>query len=323
MTARPYRRHLNSAEDLVTPYEAVRAGFVTMAMAKNHQATPFVQQARALKAAISSLSGPRELLDMPQIEPSLLVAAGVSDKATAYLENSDRRNAILALIENHLEPQGDNWIEELLYRFLLTRGDSLGGMMRNIAGALAQRKTTRAIFSALGVIGKAYRYWDSESGLWLSKPENDVDIELRTKGIAWESHGASRVLVFNIKVPAVNKNVDMCLLNCSPEELPTERMSRLVYQSNELYIALGELKGGIDPAGADEHWKTANTALKRIGQAFGDSPQQPLLFFIGAAIEKDMASEIWQQLESGALANAANLTNETQLASLCLWLCEL
>lgn len=323
MTARAYRRHLNSAEDLVTSYEAVRAGFVTMAMEKNRQATPFIQQARALKAAISSLSEPRQLLDMPQIEPSLLVAAGVSDKATAYLQDSDRRNAILALIENYLEPQGDNWIEELLYRFLLTRGDSLGGMMRNIAGALAQRKTTRAILSTLGVIGEAYRYWDSESNLWLSKPENDVDVEFRTKGIAWQSHGASRVLIFNIKVPAVNKNVDMCLLNCSPEDLSTERMSRLVYQSNELYIALGELKGGIDPAGADEHWKTANTALKRIGQAFGDSPQQPLLFFIGAAIEKDMAAEIWKQLESGALANAANLTNETQLAALCLWLCEL
>jgi len=69
--------------------------------------------------------------------------------------------------------------------------------------------------------------------------------------------------------------------------------------------------------------KTASTALKRTGQAFSDSPQQPLLFFIGAAIEKDMAAEIWNQLESGALANAANLTNDTQLASLCLWLCTL
>ncbi len=323
MSTRPCRRHLNSADDLVTPYEAVRAGFVAMAMEKNRQATPFIQQARSLRAAVSGFSGPFELLDAPHIEPSLLVAAGVSDKATAYLQESDRREAILALIRNYLEPQGQNWVEELLYRFLLTRGDSLGGMMRNIAGVLAQRKTTRAILSALGVIGETYRYWDNESDLWLPKPENDADVELRVKGIAWQSRGANRALVFNIKVPAVNKNVDMCLLNCGPEDLSTGRVSRLIYQSNELYLALGELKGGIDPAGADEHWKTASTALKRIRQAFGDSPRQPLLFFIGAAIERDMATEIWNQLESDALANAANLTNDTQLASLCLWLCEL
>lgn len=323
MSTRPHRKHLKSAEDLVTPYEAVRAGFVAMALEKNRQATPFIQQARALRSAVGGFSRPLDLLDAHHIEPSLLVAAGVSDKATAYLQDSDRREAILALIQNYLEPQGENWAEELVYRFLLTRGDSLGGMMRNIAGALAQRKTTRAILSALGVIGETYRYWDSESNLWLPKPENDADVELRIKGIGWQLRGASRTLVFNIKVPAVNKNVDMCLLNCGPEELSTERTSRLIYRSNELYLALGELKGGIDPAGADEHWKTASTALKRIGQAFGDSPQQPLLFFIGAAIEKDMAAEIWNQLESAALANAANLTNESQLASLCLWLCEL
>ncbi|HAJ78349.1 MAG TPA: hypothetical protein DCO75_01135, partial [Fibrobacteres bacterium] len=29
-----------------------------------------------------------------------------------------------------------------------------------------------------------------------------------------------------------------------------------------------ELKGGIDPAGADEHWKTAKTAIDRIVSAF-------------------------------------------------------
>ena len=32
----------------------------------------------------------------------------------------------------------------------------------------------------------------------------------------------------------------------------------------------GELKGGIDPAGADEHWKTGNSALVRIRKAFED-----------------------------------------------------
>jgi hypothetical protein len=49
----------------------------------------------------------------------------------------------------------------------------------------------------------------------------------------------------------------------------------------------------------------------------------PHTFFIGAAIESKMATEIWRMLESGKLENAANLTNEEQIASLARWLCSL
>ena len=323
MNAKPYLQHLKSASDLVTSYEARRAGFVSLALEKNRQATPFVQQARALKVAAARAVTPLDLLNLEDIQLSLLVAAGVSDKATNHLQDGDKREAVLSLIRNYLEPQGDNWIEELVYRFLLTRGDTLGGMMRNITGVLAQRKTTRAVISALGILGKSYQYWDSESSEWLPKPENDADVELRVRGLSWKRQNKSRTLIYNIKVPAVNKNVDLCLFDCSPVDFATQRLTKITYQTNELYIALGELKGGIDPAVADEHWKTASTALKRIGRAFNDKAQSPYLFFVGGAIEKDMANEIWDELEIGSLANAANLTNESQLASLCLWLISL
>jgi hypothetical protein len=36
-----------------------------------------------------------------------------------------------------------------------------------------------------------------------------------------------------------------------------------------------------------------------------------------------MADEIWNQLQSDTLQNAANLTNADQLGSLCEWLSEL
>ena len=55
----------------------------------------------------------------------------------------------------------------------------------------------------------------------------------------------------------------MCLLNCTPQNLTKD-----IYKCAASYMALGELKGGIDPAGADEHWKTARTALSRIHEAF-------------------------------------------------------
>jgi len=132
-----------------------------------------------------------------------------------------------------------------------------------------------------------------------------------------------RTLIYNQTVPLVGNNIDLCLLNCSPDNL-----SPAIYKLPASYIALGELKGGIDPAGADEHWKTARTALNRIQKdriqkAFSNISPIPHTFFIGAAIEKKMAIEIWNQLEGGTLENAANLTNDHQLTSISHWLCSL
>src|SRR5580658_5794413 len=101
-----YREHLKSSKDLETPYEAVRAGFVALALEKNRRATPFVAMARALKAAASKAATPNDLLKIKEIQIALLTAAGVSDKATNHLQASDKIEAIKGLIETFLEPAG-------------------------------------------------------------------------------------------------------------------------------------------------------------------------------------------------------------------------
>ncbi len=54
--------------------------------------------------------------------------------------------------------------------------------------------------------------------------------------------------------------------------------------------------------------------------SFAGKDCHPFTFFVGAAIEKAMAGEIYQQLENKVLTNGANLTNEQQVVSLCSWL---
>lgn len=319
MPSEAFRRHLSGSDDLITPYAAVRAGFVAQALEKNRRATPFVEQARALKSVAVQAHTPADLLSFPEIQPALLTAAGVSDKAAGHLQPEDKAEAIQGLLKNFLEPAGAEFVEELVFRFLLTRGDTLGGSVRNIGGVLAQRKFTRAIISALRVNGIAYQWLHTFSNTWLPMPENDADIEIPLRGLSWQKlNGQARTLIYNLTVPLVGKNVDLCLLNCAAGIL-----APAIYREYALYLALGELKGGIDPAGADEHWKTARTALSRIRQAFSDVGLVPRLFFVGAAIEKQMAGEIWKQLEENALSNAANLTNADQLTSLIRWLCDL
>ncbi len=314
---KPYRKHLSGSTDLVTTYEEVRAGFVALALEKNRKATPFVEQARALKTAASQAKNPADLLNIQSIQPALLTASGVSDKAMNYLESQDKIEAIKKLIEKYLEPAGSAFVEELVFRFLLTRGDTLGGSMRNIGGVMGERKLTRATLSNLALAGIAYQWLHADSKEWIVGKKDDADVELYLNGLSWSNKGKNRTMIYNRRVPFIGKNIDLCLLNCSPEGI------NAAFNNPSRYIALGELKGGIDPAGADEHWKTANSSLSRIRKAFSQYKFSPNIFFIGAAIENSMAEEIWGQLKAGTLNNAANLTNVDQVASLCGWLCSL
>ena len=315
----PFKNHLKSYKDLITPYEETRAGFIILALEKNRTATPFVEEAKALKVFASRAETPRNLLGINEIQDSLLTAAGVSDKAKTHLQEEDKQEAIKGLIENFLEPSGRSFVDELVYRFLLTRGDSLGGRMRNLGGKLGEWRFTRTLMSTCSVSGVDFEYLDSERKSWKS-PNTGIEIERQLKGLHWVSHGNKRTLIYNLTVPTVRKNVDFCLFDCSPDEIIFGRNRDSVHHKPEKYLALGELKGGIDPAGADEHWKTANSALDRIRTAFSDENCFPKTFFIGAVIEAAMAEEIYQQLEDQTLSNGANLTNETQVVSLCDWL---
>ncbi len=318
MAQRPYRNHLQSSDDLVTTYEATRAGFVSLALEKNRRATPHVAEARALQEAASQAKTPADLLSIRGIEAGLLMAAGLSDKSLVHLLAEDQTEALAELIKNFLEPAGEKFVEELVFRFLLTRGDALGGSMRNVGGALAQRKLTRAIISTLTIAGVQYRWQHSKTRKWTGMADDDSEIELSLRGLSWESGGRTRTLIYNLTVPVVKNNVDLCLFNRSPEKLEA-----VEYKPAKSYIALGELKGGIDPAGADEHWKTARAALDRIREAFSKAGHSPRTFFVGAAVEKKMASEIWSQLKNGRLGNAANLNEPNQIASVARWLCAL
>lgn len=313
-----YLNHLQSSDDLITDYEATRAGFVTLALERNRRATPYVAEARTLENLASTAKYPVDLLKVNGIETGLLTAAGLSDKALMHLSLQSKQDAIEGLIRNFLEPAGEKFVEELVFRFLLTRGDALGGLMRNVGGVLAQRKLTRTLISTLTIAGIPYRWQHAKARKWVDGNQGDCDIELSLRGLSWQKQNYYSTLIYNLTVPLVKNNVDICLFNLPPEEVENTK-----YKQAESYAALGELKGGIDPAGADEHWKTARAALDRIRESFTQYGCSPDIFFIGAAIEKKMAQEIWVQLENGLLKNAANLHQEKQMVSIARWLCSM
>lgn len=315
------RKFIKSASSLVTPYKQTRAGFIALALEKNKLGTPYVEEAKVLKIESSKAKTPNELLQLDSIRSALLTASGISDKANNYLTNQHKREAIHNLIKNFLEPAGKDFIDELVYRFLLTKGDTLGGSMRNLAGKLGEKKFIRALVSSLSVRGRKFSWRDSKTGKWFNCDVYTLDIETNTNAISWQIGKKWRVLIFNIVVPIVKKNVDVSLLNCHENDIKLGPNAAYFYPKK--YIALGELKGGIDPAGADEHWKTANSALDRIRKSFAKKKLKPYTFFVGAAIEKAMANEIFSQIQHGELSCAGNLTIDEHLVKICGWLINL
>ena len=318
----PYNEHISKWEDLVTTQEATRKGFIAIAFEKNIKGTPFIEEAKTLKIIATKAKSAKGLLKLKDIYPSLLTAAGLSEKALGHLSDDDKTTAITELIEKFLEPSRKDFVDELIYRFLLTKGDALGGIMRNLAGSIGEKKLIRNLISSLSLKGIQFKYLNKQSKSWLDGEITDITIEENTKGIYWKNGKRNRTLLFNITPPFLSKNVDLCLFDDEYSEFNNNNGSS-IHKTPDKYIALGELKGGIDPAGADEHWKTANTALDRIRLAFAENKLNPHTFFIGAAIEKSMSQEIFAQLETKTLSNAANLTCDTQLVSICNWICSL
>ena len=306
---------------MVTSHEQTRAGFIEAALAKNYKAKPYIEQAKTLKSLASHAATPTELLNIPEIQNCLLAASGLSDKSLKYFTEEDKKEAIKKLISEFLEPAGMTFIDELVYRFLLIKGDSLGGSMRNYVGLIAQMKLIRKVLSLLSLQRIAFMVLfknNKKKSEWQS-----LDYELifdkadEVVAIQWNNKQGNRILFFNATIPLVKNNIDICLYQGNMEDFDN---GNIIEKDNKA-ILFGELKGGIDPAGADEHWKTGNSALGRIREAFAEYSIKTS--FIAAAIEKKMAKEIYAQLQDGTLQNAANITKDDQLTAYCNWMINL
>jgi hypothetical protein len=314
------RRLINKSKDIETSYEATRAGFLEIALRKNREALPYIDEARAVKTIVDSHSNPSGLIGDLRIKKALIEAAGISTKANNYLQKEDVDKIVLEFIKTYLEPAGENFSEELTYRFLLTKGDALGGRMRNIAGAIANEKLTRFIAAQLRIQNISHSFQLKETSQWVADGHLRLEMLSLVKSIRWRNLNGDRELIYNLTVPVVKKNIDISIFKNNTEILKTPNEKKAFFADPVNYLALGELKGGVDPAGADEHWKTANTALDRIRKSFKVSRHPVHTFFVGSAIEASMAQEIYAQYKKGQLESCANLTNDEQLAELCCWL---
>ena len=311
-------KYITNPDSLVTTHDEIRSGFLSIALEKNRVGDPYVQNALAFKAMVSGTRNADELLNIKEVQPFLITASGLSDKALTHLNEEDQKLAVKELIDKFLKPAGDNYIDEATFRYLLIKGDAVGGTMRNRIGAMGQEKLIRAIFSSMSVQNISCDLLHTQDKSWKAGKINEADAEKDVKAIKWNNKNGGRVLIFNATVPTVKKNIDICLYSFSVGTTP--KVAEKI-KDDKSAIMYGELKGGIDPAGADEHWKTGNSALNRIRDSYKKAGFPNIkTAFVGAAIEKAMAKEIYEQLSNDTMSNATNLTNNNQLIEFCNWL---
>lgn len=313
-----YSGYLKTPSELVTTEDAIRSGFIRIASEKNRRSTQYIEEAKVLKHEISKISYPSELMDMRRIRRALIMATGLPESSVEFFSEADMDEAINNFIKNFLEPKGQNFADEVIYRYLLLRGNPLEGSMKGMIEKMAHRDFVMTLTSVLASRGISFKWSDGSSGPWAS---DDVDAAMSdsTKALSWTIDGRTRVLAFDLKIPMVDKAVDLSLFDCNPADF---RRGAIADQPAKI-LMLGQLRGNVDPATASDSWKASNTILERIRIAFRSRGHTVNTAYLGSAIDDAVAEEIWKQLETGALANATNMTSEGALIEFCSWMLDL
>ncbi len=315
--------------EITTTWEETAEGFLQQAMRQFELASPFVSRIIEARSKLEHIGSDLEtLLDAAEKDQKILEiligASGFTEKARSAIGQKKTKELLKRLvIEREKDQLKQDVIGNILYRYTLNCGEQLGGVKRNDIGRQAEIKFVTHLLTRMQTkyerVGVTYLHRKVHNFMNLLGTDIKDLLESGLSALQWPG----RILAFNMKCPFIGStgnNVDIILLR-TPRTIFTRTEIRALLKKKENYILCGELKGGIDPAGADEHWKTARAALDRIAGSF--STHSLGLIFIGAAIEVAMAREIIGRLKNGKLSGVANLCKPKQIENLVNWLVDL
>jgi hypothetical protein len=140
---------IKTYNDLVTSHDAIKRGFTVQAIAKTEKSAPYIERALEFSLAIKDVKSVEELLELKKFRKEILGAAGFSDKAVSHFTEEEIEESIRIVLDRVFNNEISVVRNELVYRYLLTKGDTLGGSMRNYVGASANTKLIGFLTSAL------------------------------------------------------------------------------------------------------------------------------------------------------------------------------
>ncbi len=248
-----------------------------------------------------------------------------SDKAAQI---ASHLNQILSSLVQHTDLHGENRHIEMAYTNI---GASLDGGWRNEVGRLAYNSILNPLITYLHQLGKldcvTYKLKgrivldEDDQPRGRARRLNVADLAPAQLEATLESLNDNRVVFRQIDL--VNGN--QILLNrqlywlepgdsghkyrIGPDLLTQVQGPEDKSIEDARYPWAGELKGGADPAGSDEHWKTATRAFSRIIEAAEKTRRpRPMLSFLATILVDRVAVEAELMLERGELTSVYNLT---------------
>lgn len=199
-------------------------------------------------------------------------------------------------------------------------GDSLGGVSRNEVGRVALARVLEPLVRHLASAGRLARIRYSLKGK-LTTPEDEDDrgeSPIQVIQISPQTDIAEllqRFETFRVIYQELElTNGSRLLLNRQLTWSSGDQSYRIGPDMHSRTDAIdmlwaGELKGGADPAGSDEHWKTATQALQRIREAAQRTGRvEPKLSFMATILVDRVAKELQDWIDQGRLTSVYNLT---------------
>src|SRR5437868_1774518 len=200
---------ISGPAQLETTHAATCKGFLELASAKSQKAAPYIKDAVGFWDELAKVHSPQELLTRPTLRDALISTAGVSAKTLQYLQPADVDKIIVGILDGISPERRKQFREEVFYRYLLTRGASLDGEMRNYIGAVAAMIFVVAVVDALQVKHDPSVYFAEEKTPKRLPEARTFARTHKTQKIEWEH----RTLLFDKKPGIIGKNVDAILLN--------------------------------------------------------------------------------------------------------------
>ena len=202
---------------------------------------------------------------------------------------------------------------------MVNLGDSLGGTSRNEVGRIAMMRLLNPLVRYLHerdlLLSVVYSYKgsleedvddtvDTNRQEVVITPDTDVESLL----IDFERYRVKyhELILQNGSRLLVDRQIKWEDTDGNPHRIGPDLHSTSLAQD---FVWAAEVKGGADPAGSDEHWKTATQALNRIltaSQATGRS--SPALAFIATILVERVALEAQKWIDEGKLTASYNLT---------------
>ncbi|MCB0196391.1 MAG: hypothetical protein KDJ65_30845 [Anaerolineae bacterium] len=203
-------------------------------------------------------------------------------------------------------------------------GDSLGGTSRNEVGRIAmmrvinplinylhsQKKLSQVLYSLKGKIVINDDDNETEGAGAAKRKRLNITLDTNIEKIL-EHFDTYRVLYHEIETTNGNKLLLNRQLKWKTDKGTTVKIGPDLHSfvdENDMFWA-AELKGGADPAGSDEHWKTATKVLDRIIEgAKKTNRTTPKLSFIATILVDRVAQEAQNWIDQGKLTSVYNLT---------------